>query len=499
MKDMTSHAPRLPVEEQDVIIIGAGVSGIGAACHLQRECPGKRYVILEARDAIGGTWDLFRYPGIRSDSDLHTYAYDFKPWYGRPIATADEILAYLHEVVEEYAIAPQIRFGHRVQQASWSTADAQWTVEATDGDGDVVRFTGNFLFMCQGYYNHDSGYRPPFPGEETFQGVIVHPQQWPEELDYSDKTMVVIGSGATAATIVPAVADRVAHVTQLQRSPSYYLPVENGVEDATIKELRALAIPDAWIYEIKRRKSLEQSRIFTERALHEPGEVKEELLTMTAALLPDDYDMQTHLMPRYDPWKERLCLLPDGDLLKAVAAGKASLVTDEIERFVEDGILLRSGQKLPAEIIVTATGLELAALGNIPFTVDEQPVCIPDTWTYRGVMLSDLPNLAWTFGYIRSSWTLRSDLIARFVCRLLQHMDAIGARQCTPRLRPEDEGMAATPFIDPADFAPGYMRRGAARLPKQGDHEPWRNCQDYYAEKDRLAHLDFDDGVLHFQ
>ncbi len=488
----------IPVEHRDVIIIGAGISGIGAACHLQRECPSKTFVILEARNAIGGTWDLFRYPGIRSDSDLHTYAYDFKPWYGRPIATADEILGYLHEVVEEYALAPQIRFGQRVARAAWSTADAQWTVAATAGDGEIVQYTGRFLFMCQGYYNHDAGFRPHFPGEEKFQGLIIHPQQWPDDLDYTGKRMVVIGSGATAATIVPAVADRVAHVTQLQRSPSYYLPVETGVEDATIQELRALQIPDAWLYEIKRRKSLEQGRIFTERALHEPGIVKEELLTMTAALLPADYDIQTHLMPRYEPWRERLCVLPDGDLLKAVAAGKASLVTDQIDHFVEDGILLQSGEKLPADIVVTATGLELAALGNIPFTVDGEPVKISDRWTYKGMMLSDLPNLVWTFGYIRSSWTLRSDLIAHFVCRLLQQMDALGVRQCMPRLRPEEQQMSATPFIDPTDFAPGYMRRGAARLPKQGDHEPWRNCQDYYAEKERLAHLCFDDGVLHF-
>lgn len=486
-------------KHQDVIIIGAGISGLGAACHLQRECPDKRYIILEARDAIGGTWDLFRYPGIRSDSDLYTYGYDFKPWYGKPIATAAEILRYLHEVVEENGLAPHICFGHRVLAARWSTADALWTVEAQTGDGDVRRFTGRFLFMCQGYYNYEGGYRPTFAGEEHFQGPIIHAQQWPEELDYTDKRMVVIGSGATAATIVPAVAERVAHVTQLQRSPSYYLPVDNrGVDDDLIKQLRPLALPPEWIHEIKRRKSLLEGQVFTERALNEPAVVREELLGMAAALLPDDYDLNTHFNPRYNPWKERLCLLPEGDFFQAIASGKASVVTDEVECFVQEGILLKSGQLLEADMVVCATGIELCALGNICFTVDDHPVHIPDTWTYRAMMLSDVPNLAWIFGYIRSSWTLRSDMMAHFVCRLLKHMDALGVRQCTPRLRADDRDMVAKPFIDPADFAPGYMRRGAGRLPKQGDREPWTNIQNYYVEKEFLPAFDFDDGVLHF-
>ena len=345
-------------------------------------------------------------------------------------------------------LEPHIRFGHRVSSAAWSTEDALWTVEAKNRDGETRRFTGSFLFMCQGYYNHQAGYRPPFPGEENFKGPIIHPQQWPEDLDYTGKQMVVIGSGATAATIVPAVAERVAHVTQLQRSPSYYLPVDNGEEDDMIKELRALDVPQEWIHEIKRRKSLEKSRIFTERAVNEPDVVRQELLDMAAAVLPEDYDIGTHFTPRYDPWKERLCLLPEGDLLKAIASAKASVVTDQIECFVEDGILLQSGQTLKADIIVSATGIELCGLGNIKFTIDGSPVSLPDTWTYKGIMLSDMPNLAWTFGYIRSSWTLRSDLIAHFVCRLLNYMDEAGVRQCTPRLRPEDQAMAAKPFID---------------------------------------------------
>jgi cation diffusion facilitator CzcD-associated flavoprotein CzcO len=485
-------------EHHDVIIIGAGISGLGAACHLQRECPNKDYVILEARNAIGGTWDLFRYPGIRSDSDLYTYGYEFKPWYGQPIATGAEILRYLQEVVAEHDLESHIRFGHRVSRAAWSTEGALWTIEATNNNEEVCRFTGSFLFMCQGYYNHQAGYRPKFPGEENFKGPIIHPQQWPADLDYTDKHMVVIGSGATAATIVPAVAEGVAHVTQLQRSPSYYLPVDNVEEDDMIKELRSLDVPQEWIYGIKRRKFLENGRVFTERALNEPDVVKQELLDMTAALLPEDYDIDPHFTPHYDPWKERLCLIPEGDLLQAITAGKASVVTDHIKCFIEDGILLESGETLKADIIVSATGIELCGLGNIKFTLDGSPVSLPDTWTYKGIMISDMPNLAWIFGYIRSSWTLRADLVAHLVCRLLNYMDETGVRQCTPRLRPEDQGMEAKPFIDSADFAPGYMRRGAGRLPKQGDREPWTNIQNYYVEKDMLPEAGFDDGVLQF-
>ena len=485
-------------EHHDVIIIGAGISGLGAACHLQRECPQKDWIILEARDSIGGTWDLFHYPGIRSDSDLYTYGYDFKPWHGPSIASGSEILHYLHEVVEENVLEPHIRFGHRVSNAAWTTEDACWSVEARDKRGEIRTYTSNFLFMCQGYFNHHSGYRPTFPNEEDFKGPIIHPQQWPNDLDYEGKKMVVIGSGATAATIVPAVVDQVDHVVQLQRSPSYYLPVETGVEDDTIKDLRTLDVPNAWIHEIKRRKALREGRIFTERALGEPDVVRQELLDMARPFLPEDFDVGTHLTPHYDPWKERLCLLPDGDWLKAIASNKASVVTGDIDSFVDDGILLKSGQTLNADIIVCATGIELCGLGNIAFQIDGQPVSIPDSLTYKGIMISDIPNLAWIFGYIRSSWTLRSDLIGHFVCRLLNYMDSKGVQQCTPYLRPEDRAMATKPFIDDADFAPGYMRRGLGRLPRQGDREPWINCQNYYEEQKTLPEASFDDGVLHF-
>jgi cation diffusion facilitator CzcD-associated flavoprotein CzcO len=483
-------------EHFDVVIIGAGISGLGAACHLQRECPGKRYVILEGRSAIGGTWDLFRYPGIRSDSDLYTFGYDFKPWHGQPIATAPEILRYLHEVVEENGLAPAIRFDHWVQRAAWSSDAAAWTVEARGPDGETRRVTGNFLFMCQGYYDYEGGYRPDFPGEEDFRGPIVHPQHWPEDLDYTGKRMVVIGSGATAATIVPAVAEQVAHVTQLQRSPSYYLSLDNSIEDEMIQELRALDVPLDWIHGIKRRKMLEFGRDLNTRSITEPEAVRQELIDGAVAELPEGYDVARHFTPTYGPWKERLCLLPDGDMFKAIKSGKASVVTDTIERFVENGILLSSGETLEADIVVAATGIELCGLGNVAFEVDGRPVSVPDAWTYKGIMISDMPNLAWIFGYIRTSWTMRSDMIAHFVCRLLNHMDELGVRQCTPRLRPEDRGMNGKAFIDPEDFAPGYIRRGAGRLPKQSERGPWTNLQDYYVEKDLLPNAPLDDGVL---
>lgn len=488
----------MKTEHRDVIIIGAGISGIGAACHLQRECPEKSYIILEGRAAIGGTWDLFRYPGIRSDSDLYTFGYDFKPWHGQPIATAAEILRYLNEVVAENQLAPHIRFKHWVNKASWSTEKALWSVETQDADGNPVAVTGNFLFMCQGYYDYAGGYKPDFPGEDTFAGTIIHPQQWPENLDYSGKRMVVIGSGATAATIIPAVAEKTSHVTQLQRSPSYYLAMDNSAEEPMIEQLRALDVPLDWIHGIKRRQALAFGEDLTARAMADPAGVKAELVDMVAAELPAGYDVSAHFTPSYDPWKERLCLLPDGDMFKAIKSGKASVVTDQIERFVPNGILLKSGATLEADIIVSATGIELCGLGNIQFDVDGRAVNLPEHFTYRGVMVSDIPNMAWIFGYVRTSWTMRSDMIAHYICRLLNHMDEAGVQQVTPRLRAEDQGMNGKGFIDPDDFAPGYIQRGGGRLPKQSDASPWVNSQDYYTEKDLLPAAPLDDGVLQF-
>jgi cation diffusion facilitator CzcD-associated flavoprotein CzcO len=483
---------------RDVIIIGAGISGLGAACHLQNESPDKSYLILEGRDAIGGTWDLFRYPGIRSDSDLYTFGYDFKPWHGQPIATSEEILSYLHEVVDENALQANIKFNQWITNASWSTEDALWSVETNPGDGEPQVYTCNFLFMCQGYYNYEAGYKPDFPGEENFAGDIIHPQKWPEDLNYEGKKMVVIGSGATAATIIPAVAQQVEHVTQLQRSPSYYMSMDNSEEEPIIQELRDLDVPADWIHGIKRRQALAFGEEIASRSISEPDVVRAELIDAAAEELPDGYDIEKHFTPKYGPWKERLCMLPDGDMFKAISSGKASIETDDIERFVENGILLKSGKLLEADIIVSATGIELCGLGNINFQIDGKKVDVPSTWTYKGMMVSDMPNLAWIFGYIRTSWTMRSDLIAHYVCRLLNHMDELGVRQCTPRLRSEDQGMNGKAFIDAEDFAPGYIRRGAPRLPKQSDTAPWVNSQDYYQEKDLIPEATFDDGVLVF-
>lgn len=482
----------------DVIIVGAGISGIGAACHLQRECPDKSYLILEGRDAIGGTWDLFRYPGIRSDSDLYTFGYDFKPWYGNPIATAPEILRYLNEVIVENDLEKNIRFNHWVETAQWSSDDATWAVTAKGGDGQAVTIHGNLLFMCQGYYDYDAGYRPEFSGEADFRGPIIHPQKWPEDYDYSDQNMVVIGSGATAATIVPAVSDKVAHVVQLQRSPSYYYSMDNTNEEQIIQDLREIEVPEDTIYQVKRHMALAFGEDIANRSLNDPEATKAELIDLVKAELPEDFDVEKHLTPAYGPWKERLCLLPDGDMFKAISSGKASIVTDEIDHFVEDGIQLKSGEHLPADVVVAATGIELCGLGNVKFSVDGSAVDLSDTFTYHGIMMSGLPNLAWSFGYIRTSWTMRSDMIAHYVCRLLKYMDQAGVRQCTPTLRSQDAGMNGKGFIDPEDFAPGYMRRGVSRLPRQSDQGPWVNSQDYYKEKDIIPNLEFEDDALIF-
>ena len=482
----------------DVIIIGAGISGIGAACHLQRECPGKRYLILEGRDAIGGTWDLFRYPGIRSDSDLYTFGYDFKPWYGNPIATADEILRYLNEVVDENNLRPDIRFNHWVTAARWHTQASAWQVDARTAEGDTVTVSGQFLFMCQGYYNYQAGYRPQFAGEENFAGALIHPQQWPEDLDYRGKRMVVVGSGATAATIVPAVADDVEHVVQLQRSPSYYYAMDNTTEEQIIQDLRAIDTPADTVYAVKRHMALQFGEDIARRSREAPEDTKTQLIELARAQLPADFDVDKHLTPAYGPWKERLCMLPDGDMFAAISRGQASIVTDEIDHFVTDGIVLKSGEHLPADIVVVATGIELCGLGDVQFSVDDAAVDITDSFTYHGMMLSGLPNLAWSFGYIRTSWTMRSDMIAHYVCRLLNYMDTHQMTQCTPTLRAQDLGMNAKGFIDPDDFAPGYMRRGVARLPRQADRGPWVNSQDYYQEKDIIPQLGFDDEALVF-
>ena len=440
----------------DVLIVGAGLSGIGAAVHLQKSCPNKTYVILESREAIGGTWDLYRYPGIRSDSDMHTLGYDFKPWRAeKAIADGPSILQYINETADEHGIRQHIRFDRRLEKAAWLTEDARWVLDVACADGDgPERISCNFLLMCSGYYSYDEPYRPRFEGEEDFEGPMFHPQLWPQDLDYAGKRVVVIGSGATAMTVVPAMADRVEHITMLQRSPTYVMSRPD--KDAIANTLRKL-LGDKIAYRLTRFKNIELQRRVYEKTRTDPQKVKRFLLREVRKHLGPDYDVEKHFTPRYDPWDQRLCLIPNADLFEAIKAGKASVVTDHIDRITKKGIRLASGEELEADIIVVATGLNLKVLGGMDFSVDGAPVQFPDTWTYKGMMYSDVPNLVQTFGYINASWTLRADLTAEYTCRLLNHMDELGMRQCTPRLREQDRGMAKHPWLD--DFSAGYVQR----------------------------------------
>jgi cation diffusion facilitator CzcD-associated flavoprotein CzcO len=482
-------------ETFDVLIVGAGISGVGGAYHLTKQCPGTSFVVLESKESFGGTWITHRYPGIRSDSDLHTFGYRFKPWRGAPIASAAQILDYMGEVIEENDLARHIRYGHQIDAASWSSQDNLWTVTARRTDtGATVRFAARFLWMCQGYYRHSEGYTPHWDGMETFKGRIIHPQTWPEDLDYRDKKVVVIGSGATAATLIPAIAPEAAHVTMLQRSPTYFRAARNVNELADM--LREIKIDETWIHEIVRRKILFDQDAFTRRTFAEPEAVKQELIAGVSAYLGPDYDVQTHFTPSYRPWRQRLAFVPDGDLFQGIRSGKASVVTDEIERFTETGIQLRSGTLLEADIIVTATGFHLSVLGDIDFTIDGEPLVFSDTVTYRGMMFTGVPNMAWVFGYFRASWTLRADLVADFVCRLLNHMKRKGAHRVTVTLRPEDSDMKLLPWIDTENFNPGYVLRGMHLLPKRGDKPEWQHTQDYWAEKDQFPAIDLDDKAF---
>jgi cation diffusion facilitator CzcD-associated flavoprotein CzcO len=484
-------AARPSAEHFDVLIVGAGISGVGGAYHLATQCPDKTYVVLETQDTFGGTWWTHKYPGIRSDSDLHTFGYRFKPWTSAPIATSKEIRTYMNEVIEDNGLTDHIRYQHKITHASWSSKDNLWTIEATKtSTGETVRFTANFLWMCQGYYRHEKGYTPEWPGMSDYQGRIVHPQTWPEDLDYKGKTVLVIGSGATAATVIPAMAPDVKHITMLQRSPTFFRTGRNAI--ALAEELRELGIQEEWIHEIVRRKILFEQDKFTKRSFSEPEKVKEELLGLVKAELPPGYDVDTHFTPSYRPWRQRIAFVPDADLFKGIASGKASVVTDEIERFVANGVQLKSGKVLEADIILTATGFNLSVLGDIEFEINGQKLRFNDTVTYRGMMFTGVPNMVWVFGYFRASWTLRADLVGDFVCRLLKHMDAKGVKQVEVALRPEDKAMPLLDWIDTENFNPGYMMRGMHLLPKRGDKPEWMHNQDYWAEKDEFPAIDLD-------
>ncbi|MEO8604482.1 MAG: NAD(P)/FAD-dependent oxidoreductase [bacterium] len=483
------------MEHHDVVIVGAGLSGVGAGVHLHEHCPGKSYVILEGRAAMGGTWDLFRYPGIRSDSDMHTLGYRFKPWReAKAIADGPSILNYVKEAAAEYGVDQRIRYQHLATKAAWSSADATWTVEAQRTDtGDTARFTCNFLLMCSGYYSYRQGFTPDFAGLDEFKGTLIHPQQWPEDLDYKGKQVVVIGSGATAMTLVPAMAKEVAHIVMLQRSPTYV--VSRPDKDVIANGLRKI-LPEKWAYAITRWKNVALQQFLYGRTRTQPAQVKKKLLELVRKELGPDYDVEKHFTPSYNPWDQRLCLVPNSDLFEAIRSGKASVVTDQIERFTEKGIALASGKQLDADIVVTATGLNLVVLGEMQFSVDGAAVDFAKTWTYKGMMYSGVPNLVCTFGYINASWTLRADLTSEYVCRLLNHMDETGTRQVTPHLRPTDTDMPVRPWID--SFTSGYMQRMMHRFPMQGDREPWINPQNYTRDKKMIRFGRLDDGALIF-
>ncbi|MEU2123621.1 flavin-containing monooxygenase [Nocardia niwae] len=476
-------------EHLDVLIVGAGLSGIGAAHHLRTAFPQRTYAILEARDTLGGTWDLFRYPGVRSDSDMHTLGYRFRPWtQAQAIADGPAILRYIRQTAADAGIDRFIRYGHRVIEASWSSAESRWSVLA-EHDGGTREFTCDFLLVCSGYYHYDRGYTPQFPGIGDFRGQLVHPQHWPENLDYAGKRVVVIGSGATAVTLVPALTDTAAHVTMLQRSPTYVLPVP--ARDALADRLRGLLGPKR-AYTVVRWKNVLLSTLIYQMSRRRPQQMRKFIRNLTIKQLPPGYDVDTHFKPVYQPWDQRLCLVPDGDLFHAIRDGRASVVTDRIERFTATGLHLASGRDLEADVVVSATGLRLLALGGIRLTVDGQRIALPQTMAYKGMMLSGVPNFAFTIGYTNASWTLKADLVSEFVCRLLRHMDAGGYRQTTPR---PDSAVTPAPLLD---FQAGYVLRDIDRFPKAGSRPPWRLGMSYAHDVLTLRYGRIDDGTIRF-
>jgi monooxygenase len=480
------------MEHVDVLVVGAGLSGIGAVCHLRTECPGKSFVILEGRSALGGTWDLFRYPGIRSDSDMYTLGYRFRPWRDpKAIADGPAILKYIRETAAEYGVNENIRYNHRVRRASWSSEDARWTVEAEVGpEKKVVRFTCNFLYLCTGYYDYENGYTPEWPGTERFGGRIVHPQKWPEDLDYAGKRVVVIGSGATAVTLVPALAERAAHVTMLQRSPTYV--ISRPAEDKIANWLRR-CLPAHAAYALTRWKNVLLGMFFYHLARKRPELFKRIVAKQVRQQLGEEYVLK-HFTPRYNPWDQRLCLVPDSDLFRAIREGRASVATDHIETFTQTGLRLKSGEHLDADIIVTATGLVLKLMNGLQLVVDGEPVDLSKTLAYKGMMYSDVPNLASALGYTNASWTLKCDLTAEYVCRLLNYMDRHGYAQCTPRV--DDPSLEEVPIID---FTSGYVQRALHTLPRQGSKTPWRLHQNYVKDLSMLRYGRVDDGTMEFK
>ncbi len=490
MNEPAEAAEPAAAEHVDVVIVGAGLSGIGAARHLKDACPGKTFAILEARDAIGGTWDLFRYPGVRSDSDMFTLGYRFRPWTdSKAIAAGPDILAYVRDTATEAGIDKRIRFGHRVTHAAWSSAKARWTVQAAHEAGTTT-LTCRFLLMCSGYYDYDAGYLPDFPGIEDFRGEVVHPQRWPAELDYAGKRVVVIGSGATAVTLVPALAETAGHVTMLQRSPTYILTLPT--EDRLAGGLRAL-LGARRAYPVTRWKNVLITTLLYKLSRRKPDMIRGWIRKLTIRQLPAGYDVDTHFKPAYNPWDQRLCLVPDGDLFRAIRAGRASVVTGRITGFTPHGVRVDSGAELAADVVVTATGLRLLALGGAELTVDDKPVRLPDTMAYKGMMLSGVPNFAFTIGYTNASWTLKADLVSEFVCRVLRYMDAHRHDMCVPVN--DDPSVTPGPLLD---FSAGYVRRSIDQFPRAGSRAPWRLGMSYPRDVLTLRYRKVNDGSLRF-
>jgi cation diffusion facilitator CzcD-associated flavoprotein CzcO len=492
LSEPAGAAEEAPPEHVDVLVVGAGLSGVGAACRVVTDAPGTSFLVLEARDAIGGTWDLFRYPGVRSDSDMFTLSYRFRPWTGETsIADGWSIRRYIEETAREYGVTDRIRFGHRVLGAEWSSDEARWTVTAQRTDtGATVRVTCRWLTVAAGYYRYDAGFRPRFEGEETFRGPIVHPQHWPEDLDYAGKRVVVIGSGATAVTLVPSLTEQAAHVTMLQRTPSYVvsLPERDPVAAALRKRL-----PAATAYRVVRAKNVLLTTLMYQFSRRRPAAMKALLRKGLIKQLPAGYDVDTHFRPPYDPWDQRLCIVPDGDLFKALSSDKADIVTGRIARFTGNGIQLDSGEELPADIIVTATGLRVQPVGGMTLAVDGEKVDLPGRFSYKGMMFTGVPNLAMVFGYTNASWTLRADLINRYTCRLLRYMDAHGYVSATPV--PPTDGRSG-PFVD---LTSGYIQRAIDELPRQGSRSPWRVYQNYLMDRRLMRRGSLEDEGMSFQ
>ena len=481
--------------ELDVVIIGAGITGIDAAYHLSTSLPGKRFAVLEAHESFGGTWLIHTYPGVRSDTELYTLGFSFKPWTGDPYAGGAAIQNYLGETIEEFNLGSHFFYNKTITTASWSTELQRWTVSGTDtSTGKPFSVTTSFLWMCHGYYGHDQGHTPTWPGMESFAGEWIHPQAWPTDVDLKDRRIAVIGSGATMATLVPAIADGCAHVTVVQRSPTYFFQSPNT--EPLADQLRGLSTPEEWIHQIIRTKAVGEMQSLTEIQMAHPELSKAGLVKMVADQLPEGYDVETHFTPRHLPHEQRVCRILDGDLFAKISEGKVTMVTDEIATFTPTGLTTEDGTVVDADVVITATGFDLTALGGVTFDADGEAIDFSKSITYRGMLFTGFPNLAWTFGSLRLSWTMRADLVNQYIVRLLAHLDELGATSVEPRLRPQDEAMAIGPYIDPANFNPGYAQRSREIMANSGSTAEWQLDLDFWHEASVLPTVDLNDDRL---